>query len=150
MADEKKVLIDVEIKIADAVNNLANLKAQIADLKANQKALGVVTDENRAQYEATAIEIKQLTAQYQVEQKEVLNAVKADKAKVGSMEQLKSQQNYNTSQIENRFKNDDKVNEKLDFIITKIAGLEATMTYKEDKKGIGFSYGGNSNGNSCK
>ena len=66
------------------------------------------------------------------------------------LEQLKTQQNYNTSQIENRFKNDDKVNEKLDFIITKIAGLEATMTYKEDKKGIGFSFGGNSNGNSCK
>jgi len=66
------------------------------------------------------------------------------------LEQLKAQQNYNTAQIENRFKNDDKVDDKLNLILTEIADLKATMKYKEDKKGIDLSFGGNSNGNSCK
>ena len=98
MADLKEILLDVKINTADAINNLAALKSKIADLKANQKALGVVTDANRAEYETYSIAIKNLTAQYQVEQKEVLNAVKADRAKVGSMEELKAQLSKLTSE----------------------------------------------------
>lgn len=50
------------------------------------------------------------------------------------IEKIKLRLDYQDNQQQNITKNNEKINEKLDFIITKVAGIEATMKYKEDKK----------------
>ena len=66
------------------------------------------------------------------------------------IEKLKAKQDYQDTTQQAERKNYEKVNEKLDFIITKIADLDATMKFKEDKKSINTnsSYNGSSGSSS--
>jgi len=66
------------------------------------------------------------------------------------IEKLKAKQDYQDTTQQAERKNYEKVNEKLDFIITKIADLDATMKFKEDKKSISTnsSYNGGSSSSS--
>lgn len=91
MADEKKVLIDVEIKSSNATKNIVELKNQVADLKAEQYKLQL-QNKNTAEGDVIYAEkIKALNAQIRENSKEVQSNVKAAKEQEGSLQQLKSQ-----------------------------------------------------------
>ena len=100
MADEKKILIDVQVNIDNAIKALAETKSQIEVLRASQKSLGKVTDENRAEYEAYAAQIRQLTTVSRQQQKEIDNTIKAQKAEDGSTEQLRAKLSLLTAQYD--------------------------------------------------
>ena len=52
MSDEKKVLIDVDIKATAALKELAELRIKADELRKSQKELDTTTEEGRTQYEA--------------------------------------------------------------------------------------------------
>ena len=53
MSDEKKVLIDVDIKATAALKELAELRIKADELRKAQKELDTTTEEGGTQYEAT-------------------------------------------------------------------------------------------------
>lgn len=51
MSDEKKVLIDVDIKATAALKELAELRIKADELRKAQKELDTTTEEGRTQYD---------------------------------------------------------------------------------------------------
>ena len=51
MSDEKKVLIDVDIKATAALKELAELRIKADELRKAQQELDTTTEEGRAQYD---------------------------------------------------------------------------------------------------
>jgi chromosome segregation ATPase len=88
--DSKKILIEVDLQVKEAIANLAATKKQIADLRAEQKLLDTSTEEGRATYEAYGTAIRKLTATARDQQKTIDNTIKANNAEKDSMVQLKS------------------------------------------------------------
>jgi len=125
----------LEVKIRDALKNLAAIKSQIAELKGAQKALGAVTSENQAEYEAYGVAIKQLSAVYQVQQKELLNAEKADRAKAGSMEQMKAQISLLTAEY-NKMSEVERNGAAGVEMQTKIKGIQSELVNTEGELGL--------------
>lgn len=80
MADNQKVILGVEVD-SQSVSDLAALKKQIDDLKASKKSLDKTTEEGRKQIEATNVQIKALTKEYNNHSKELVNST----TKVGGL-----------------------------------------------------------------
>ena len=76
MADEKKVLLDVEIKATEALKELAQLKIKSDELKVAQKQLDTTTEEGRLKYEALGQQIKALNVTANERQKTIQNEIK--------------------------------------------------------------------------
>lgn len=57
MSDEKKVLIDVDIKATAALKELAELRIKADELRKAQKELDTTTEEGRTQYDERGHEL---------------------------------------------------------------------------------------------
>jgi hypothetical protein len=90
MADEKKVLLKVEIEHSEAIAKLAETRKEIDLLKEKQKELDRTTEEGRKQYEAYGAEIRNLTNSAREQQKALDNNVKAERSQAESLDQLKA------------------------------------------------------------
>lgn len=91
MSDEtKKILVDVSIETTEAIKAVVATKTEIVELKKAQKELDLTTDDGKAAYEAYAAQIRQLSNAARQQQKEIDNSIKAQKAEMGSMDQLKA------------------------------------------------------------
>ena len=100
MADQvtKKTLLNVEINSSEAINNIAELKKQVSELRTKQKELDTSTDQGRQQYEAYGQQIKALNTASQSYQKEIQNQVKAQNEQEGSIQKLKAQLSLQTAE----------------------------------------------------
>jgi len=108
---EKKILLDVQIKAADALKNLAQLKIQIDELKETHiglktamKEVDTSTAEGaeqyekiRQEYEQVGQEIKALTTRANEYQKTIQSNVKYEHEQTGSLQQLKAELSLNTA-----------------------------------------------------
>ena len=99
MADQvtKKTLLNVEINSSEAINNIAELKKQVSELRTKQKELDTSTDQGRQQYEAYGQQIKALNTASQSYQKEIQNQVKAQNEQEGSIQKFKAQLSLQTA-----------------------------------------------------
>ena len=100
MADQvtKKTLLNVEINSSEAINNIAELKKQVSDLRTKQKELDTSTDQGRQQYEAYGQQIKALTTESKTYEKQIQNQVKAQNEQEGSIQKLKAQLSLQTAE----------------------------------------------------
>ena len=89
--DSKKILIEVDLKVKQAIADLVTTKKQIAELRAEQKNLDISTNEGRATYEAYGAEIRKLTSTSKEQQKQIDNTIKSNNAEKESLNQLKTQ-----------------------------------------------------------
>ena len=98
MSDEKKVLIDVDIKATEALRELAELRIKADELKKAQKELDVSTEEGRTQYEALGQQIKAINAVANERQKTIQSEIKKQNEQKGSLNRLKSELSTMTAQ----------------------------------------------------
>ena len=96
MADEKKVLLDVEIKATEALKEMAQLKIKSDELKVAQKQLDTTTEEGRLKYEALGQQIKALNVTANERQKTIQNEIKNQNQQQNSIQQLKAELSLNT------------------------------------------------------
>ena len=85
MSDEKKVLIDVDIKATEALRELAELRIKADELKKAQKELDVSTEEGRTQYEALGQQIKAINAVANERQKTIQSEIKKQNKQKGNL-----------------------------------------------------------------
>lgn len=64
MGDEKKVLIDVNIKATAALKELAELRIKADELRKAQKELDTTTEEGRTQYDERGQELNGIFESY--------------------------------------------------------------------------------------
>ena len=76
MSDEKKVLIDVDIKATEALKELAELRIKADELRKAQKELDTTTEEGRTQYEALGQQIKAINSVANERQKTIQSEIK--------------------------------------------------------------------------
>lgn len=88
MSDEKKVLIDVDIKATAALKELAELRIKADELKKAQKELDISTEEGRTQYEALGQQIKAINAVANERQKTIQSEIKKQNEQKGSLNRL--------------------------------------------------------------
>lgn len=86
----KKVLVEVEVAVKEAIANLAKTRKEILDLKKAQKELDTTTEEGRKQYEVYNTQIRELNESARQQQKQIDNNIKAQKSEVGSLTQLRA------------------------------------------------------------
>ena len=98
MSDEKKVLIDVDIKATAALKELAELRIKADELRKAQKELDTTTEEGRTQYEALGQQIKAINAAANERQKTIQSEIKKQNEQKGSLNQLKSELSTMTAQ----------------------------------------------------
>lgn len=100
MADQvtKKTLLNVEINSSEAINNIAELKKQVSELRTKQKELDTSTDQGRQQYEAYGQQIKALTSESRTYEKQIQSTVKANNEQEGSIQKLKAQLSLQTAE----------------------------------------------------
>ena len=84
MSDEKKVLIDVDIKATAALKELAELRIKADGLRKAQKELDTTTEEGRTQYEALGQQIKAINAAANELQKTIQSEIKKQNEQAGS------------------------------------------------------------------
>ena len=89
MSDEKKVLIDVDIKATEALRELAELRIKADELKKAQKELDTTTEEGRTQYEALGQQIKAINSVANERQKTIQSEIKKQNEQKGSLNRLK-------------------------------------------------------------
>ena len=100
MSDEKKVLIDVDIKATEALRELAELRIKADELKKAQKELDTTTEEGRTQYEALGQQIKAINSVANERQKTIQSEIKKQNEQAGSLKQLKSELSLMKAQYE--------------------------------------------------
>ena len=98
MSDEKKVLIDVDIKATAALKELAELRIKADELKKAQKELDTTTEEGRTQYEALGQQIKAINSVANERQKTIQSEIKKQNEQAGSLNRLKSELSTMTAQ----------------------------------------------------
>lgn len=86
---EKKVLLEVGIKMTDAIRELGKLRTKMDAVREAQKAVDRSTQEGQAEYARLGIELGVLKKQYASLEKSVSQTVRIDRAKEGSLEALK-------------------------------------------------------------
>ena len=91
MSDEKKVLIDVDIKATAALKELAELRIKADELRKAQKELDTTTEEGRTQYEALGQQIKAINSVANERQKTIQSEIKKQNEQKGSLNRLKSE-----------------------------------------------------------
>jgi len=102
MSDEKKVLIDVDIKATAALKELTELRIKADELRKSQKELDTTTEEGRTQYEALGQQIKAINTAANERQKTIQNEIKKQNEQAGSLKQLKSELSLMKAQYEKR------------------------------------------------
>ena len=100
MSDEKKVLIDVDIKATAALKELAELRIKADELRKAQKELDTTTEEGRTQYEALGQQIKAINTAANERQKTIQSEIKKQNEQAGSLKQLKSELSLMRAQYE--------------------------------------------------
>ena len=100
MSDEKKVLIDVDIKATTALKELAELRIKADELRKAQKELDTTTEEGRTQYEALGQQIKAINTAANERQKTIQSEIKKQNEQAGSLKQLKSELSLMKAQYE--------------------------------------------------
>ena len=100
MSDEKKVLIDVDIKATAALKELAELRIKADELRKAQKELDTTTEEGRTQYEALGQQIKAINTAANERQKTIQSEIKKQNEQAGSLRQLKSELSLMKAQYE--------------------------------------------------
>ena len=98
MNDEKKVLIDVDIKATAALKELAELRIKADELRKAQKELDTTTEEGRTQYEALGQQIKAINSVANERQKTIQSEIKKQNEQKGSLNRLKSELSTMTAQ----------------------------------------------------
>lgn len=98
MSDEKKVLINVDIKATEALKELAELRIKADELRKAQKELDTTTEEGRTQYEALGQQIKAINAVANERQKTIQSEIKKQNEQKGSLNRLKSELSTMTAQ----------------------------------------------------
>lgn len=98
MSDEKKVLIDVDIKATEALRELAELRIKADELRKAQKELDTTTEEGRTQYEALGQQIKAINSVANERQKTIQSEIKKQNEQKGSLNRLKSELSTMTAQ----------------------------------------------------
>jgi len=88
--DTKKILIEVDLNVKQAIADLATTRKAISDLRGEQKALDTTTEEGRKMYEVYGTEIRKLTTTAREQQKQIDNTIKANNAANDSNTQLKA------------------------------------------------------------
>jgi hypothetical protein len=98
MSDKKEVMLRIRIDEAATKKTIVDLQKQINATKQAEKELvaeikkaGAVTDEQIAKQVELKAELKDLTAQQNVQTKALEHQVKTDNAKAGSLDQLRAQ-----------------------------------------------------------
>ena len=95
---EKKILLNVDIKNSEAIKAIAELKTQVSALKSEQNKLDTSTDQGRQQYEAYGQQIKVLTSESRTYEKQIQSTVKANNEQEGSIQKLKAQLSLQTAE----------------------------------------------------
>jgi hypothetical protein len=98
MEENKKVLLTVELKVAEAIKNIADLKAQIKSLQLEQAGLDRNTVSGAQKFEALGQQIKELNTKSLEYQKVVQNSAKYTREQSGSIEELKAKLSLQTAE----------------------------------------------------
>ena len=99
MADDtRKVLVDIEIRSGETLQRLAQLRAQIEDLRQKQADEKRETDESRVAYEKYGQQIRTLQNEVRKYTREIQTTVKLQNVQEGSVEQLRAQLSQLTAQ----------------------------------------------------
>lgn len=88
--DNDSVLINVEIKAQQALEELAALQQKVRELRKEQKSLDTSTEEGRKAYAMLGEQIKALNKQAQERSKAIQNEIKQQNELDGSLQQLKA------------------------------------------------------------
>jgi len=86
MAEEKKVIIDIEIKTQDAINDTVKLKEETAKLKQEQKELKETSGENSEAYVILTAQIKANQTQISANEKQLASMATQQKTELGTLE----------------------------------------------------------------
>ncbi|HHT22955.1 MAG TPA: hypothetical protein GXZ87_06535 [Bacteroidales bacterium] len=91
MAEEKKILLSVQVKADQALAEMAKTRKEIAELKSLQKQLDTSTEEGRLQYEKYGASIRDANKKLREQQREYDNHTKTLLAQEGSLESLRAE-----------------------------------------------------------
>lgn len=91
MADEKKILLSVQVKADQALAEMAKTRKEIAELKSLQKQLDTSTEEGRLQYEKYGASIREANKRLREQQKVYDNHIKTLFAQEDSLEALRAE-----------------------------------------------------------
>ncbi|MCL1936993.1 MAG: hypothetical protein FWF52_01180, partial [Candidatus Azobacteroides sp.] len=145
-SNEKKVLIDVEIKAKDALEAYAKLKIAVDELKGKQAELkkqmadALTADDKeqweqlRIQYEDVGQQIKAYNKESQNQQKEIQKNIEFQNLQEGSLQRLKAELSLNTaaynnlSEAERNAVKGSKLQDKIN---------KTTETLKKEEKALG-------------
>lgn len=135
MADEKKILLSVELKADQALKAMSETRKEIENLKRLQKQLDTSTEEGRVQYEAYGASIRELNGKLREQQKTYDNHVKSLFAEKDSMQQLKAELS-NLTLAYNKLSKEQRNSEAGLTLRDKIKGISDEL--KEAEGGIGL------------
>lgn len=88
---EKEVIIDIAVNSAEAVKNIQNARAAIADLKEAQKELAEAGEVNSEQWIANEAAIRSYSAAIKANQKEIDNNIKKEKEAKDSLVAMRAE-----------------------------------------------------------
>lgn len=135
MADEKKILLSVELKADQALKAMSETRKEIENLKRLQKQLDTSTEEGRVQFEAYGASIRELNGKLREQQKTYDNHVKSLFAEKDSMQQLKAELS-NLTLAYNKLSKEQRNSEAGLTLRDKIKGISDEL--KEAEGGIGL------------
>lgn len=146
MADtEKKILISAELKTDKLIKDLAEVKKQIADLRAEQSKLDKSTSDGRISYEAYDATIRSLTANAKSLQKEIDGNVKAETKQAESIRQLETlvsklkDQYYNLNEASRASAKGVELENRIKSISTQVDSLKSVFKSTSDQSQKSFS-----------
>lgn len=95
-----EVILDIKVNYEGAIDTLKNYRQRIDELREANKTLQKGNEEERKQYEANAVAIKELSYEMRVLQKETQNNVREQRSQEGSLKQLRAQLSQLTKQYD--------------------------------------------------
>jgi chromosome segregation ATPase len=90
MADEKKI-IEIQVQLNDGIKEIGRLVGMIDELSKAQKGNKRATEEQRTEYAANSVAIREYRAQLATMVRETRNEIKSTNEKLGYIQQLKAQ-----------------------------------------------------------
>jgi hypothetical protein len=99
MAENKKILLEIDLNIKDLNQKAANLTKSINEIKKQQKELKDSGQENSVQFQENASKLRELQKEYSNTTKQIDLVTAANNAAEGSYEQLLRQQQIAQTQL---------------------------------------------------
>lgn len=99
MAEQKKIILEIDLNLKDLNQKAANLTKSINEIKKQQKELKDAGQENSVQYQENASRLRELQKEYSNTTKQIDLVTAANNAQEGSYEKLLRQQQLAQTQL---------------------------------------------------